>query len=111
MEDRFLVTLIMHFFIAMGVLLGGSILGGLAALLVRQPPLDTVLRLSEQLKIWAIVAAIGGTVDVFRILESGVLTGQLSPAVKQLLYIVGAFLGANLGMYLLRWMLQGESGG
>ncbi|MFO7262767.1 MAG: sporulation protein [Bacillaceae bacterium G1] len=108
MEDRFIVTLVYHFFIAFGILIGGTLTGGLGALLMGQPPMDSMLRLAEQLKLWAIVAAIGGALDAFRILESGVLSGQLSPTIKQLLYIFSAFLGANTGMVIIRW-LAGES--
>ncbi len=109
MEDRFISSLIMHFFVAFGVVLGGTFIGGLGSLLARGPPVSSMFKLADQLKIWAIVAAIGGTIDVFRVLETGFLGGQLSPAAKQLCYILSAFSGAHIATLLLRWLLQGES--
>ncbi|MHB1126736.1 MAG: YtrH family sporulation protein, partial [Bacillota bacterium] len=49
------------FFVALGVVLGAALVGSLAAVLVGEPPIRTMTRLAQEIKIWAIVAAIGGT--------------------------------------------------
>jgi hypothetical protein len=100
-RERFLVTLVLTFFIALGVNLGGSLLGSLGALLLRRPPLKTALELSGELKIWALVAALGGTFGVIRTFEAGVLDKQFFNLLRQLLIVGSAFLGAHLGHLLI----------
>ena len=38
-----------------------------------------------------------GTIDPMRVIESNVAVGNLSPAIKQVLYLGFAFLGAHMG--------------
>lgn len=92
---------ILIFFTALGIVLGSSLLGTLAAVLVREPPIGTMLHLAREIKIWAIVAAIGGTFSTFEIIESGLFKGELRPLVKQLAYIFCALLGTQAGYYLI----------
>jgi len=64
MQDQpFFPLFLQSYFIALGVLLGGAIVGGMAAFLTGKPPLTEIYRLSNMIKIWAIVTAIGGTFD------------------------------------------------
>lgn len=95
------------FFTAMGVLLGAALVGSLAAVLVREPPLGAMLRLAREMKIWAVVAAIGGTFSTIEILESGVFKGEIIAVIKQLFYIVSAMAGTHLG-YLIVLAIAGE---
>lgn len=74
----FLSKALIDFFIAFGVVLGGSILAGIGAVVALQSPVDTMQHISEQLKIWAVVAAVGGTIDPIRVIESNFLDGNLS---------------------------------
>jgi hypothetical protein len=106
-SDRFIVTLLLTFCVALGVNLGGSLMGSLGAVLLHRPPLKTMLELSGELKIWALVAALGGTFGVIRTFEAGVLGKQFIDLVKQLLIIGSAFLGAHLG-YLIIMSLGGD---
>jgi hypothetical protein len=99
--DKFLQTLVLTFFVALGVNLGGSFLGALGAVLTRRPPLHTMLDLAGELKIWALVAALGGTFGVIKIFEAGVFDKQFFDLVKQLLLICSAFLGAHLGYLII----------
>lgn len=102
-------TLITTFFIALGVILGGSTLGALAAFLsTQQPPLYTMLELAEKLKIWALVAALGGSFGAFKAIEIGFLSGQPAEIFKQLALITSAFSGAHLGYLLLKYSLGGN---
>ncbi len=108
MGQPFWQTSILDFFIALGVVLGGVALGGMAAFLTGDYPTERMLRLAEQLKIWAMVAALGGTFDTIRAIELNVLGGQIGQAGQQLLFIVSSFIGAHMGTLLIRWLLQAE---
>jgi len=76
--DRYLSTLVLTFCVALGVNLGGSLLGSLGALITRRPPLHTMMELSAELKIWALVAALGGTFSIIKVFETGMFEKQLS---------------------------------
>ncbi len=97
------------FFIAFGVVLGGALLAGIGSVLLWMPPKVRMLQVADSLKIWALVAAVGGTIDPIRVIESHMLVGYLSPAVQQIGYILFAFLGAHMGTELVQWMCR--SGG
>lgn len=99
--DKFWHTLILTFCVALGVNLGGSLVGALGAVLTRRPPLKTMLELSGELKIWALVAALGGTFGVIKVFEAGVFGRQFHDLGKQLLIICSAFLGAHLGYWII----------
>ena len=92
---------VLIFFTSLGMMLGASVVGSLAAVLVGEPPIGTLLKLAREIKIWAIVAAIGGTFSTFEVLESGLFQGEVRAVVKQLLYIISALGGAQFGHYLL----------
>ena len=100
----FTANLLIDFFVSMGMVLGGSLLGGLAALLFHTPPLSVMVRLSEDLKIWAMVATLGGTMDTIKVLESGFLKRDLVPVGRQITYLAVAFIGCQLGALLIRWL-------
>ncbi|GGE76986.1 YtrH family sporulation protein [Priestia taiwanensis] len=108
-KQAFIPLLITSYFVALGVILGGSLLGGLAAFLVGDPPFYWLRRFSEGLRIWAIVAAIGGTFDTFYSFERGIFAGDTKEIVKQLLLILFAMGGAQTGAAILKWFIQ-ESG-
>ncbi|MCL6452207.1 MAG: YtrH family sporulation protein [Alicyclobacillus sp.] len=100
----FAANLAIDFFVSMGMVIGGSLLGGLGALLFHTSPLSIMLRLSEQLKIWAMVSTLGGTMDTLKVLETGFLQRDLYPVGKQLTYLVVAFIGCQVGALLIRWL-------
>ncbi len=101
--------MVIIFFTALGVVLGASIIGAASAVLVRQPPLTTMLRLAGEIKIWAIVAAIGGTFTAIEVLESGIFEGEIKAVIKQLLYLLSGFAGAQLGYFLILYLVGGKS--
>lgn len=84
-------------------------LAGIGAILTLQPPTIYMRSYAESMKIWALVAAIGGTMDPIWVIGSNFLEGQLSPAVKQIFYILSAFIGANAGTQLIVWICSGGS--
>lgn len=100
----FLGNLAIDFFVSMGMVLGGSLLGGVGALLCHTSPLAIMLRLSDQLKIWAMVSTLGGTMDTLKVLETGFLSRDLAPVGKQLTYLIAAFIGCQVGALLIRWL-------
>jgi len=101
---RFLLV----FCTALGVVLGASLIGSLAAVITGGQPIRIMLKLAHEIKIWAIAAAIGGTFTTIEILESGLFEGEPTIVIKQILYIVSAFLGAQLG-YTLIVLIAGGS--
>jgi hypothetical protein len=108
MEQGFWATILLDFFIALGVVLGGAILGGIAAFICNAYPMERMMYLADQLKIWAMVAAIGGTFDTIKSFEVNIMGGQLSLAFQQLIFIISAFIGAHVGTLLIRFFIQGD---
>lgn len=103
----FLEKMTMDFFIAFGIVLGGSMLGGIGAVLILQSPEVWMMRIAGSIKIWAMVAAVGGTIDPLRVIESNITEGYMSPAVKQILYFISAFIGAHAGFSIIEWICKG----
>jgi hypothetical protein len=108
MNEAFVPTFFHSFFIALGVILGGSLLGGLSAFLTGNPPLTEIYRLSNSLRIWAIVSAIGGTFDMMYRFERGLIYGETDNLIKQVLLIMAAFGGAHTGSILIGWLTEGR---
>ena len=104
--ERFLITLIIAFFVAIGVVMGGSFIGGIGAFLVNEPPLKTIATLANSLKIWALVAAIGGTFDMIANLERGFFYGTPTEIIKQILLVMTAMSGAYTGTQIIQWFTQ-----
>lgn len=94
-EAGFMVNFINSYFIALGVLIGGALIGGLGAYLAGEAPLTAITKLANRLKIWALVAAIGGTFDAVYSFERGILEGNTRDIFKQLLLIISAMGGAK----------------
>ncbi len=97
----FYQNVLYNFFISLGVIIGGSIFGGLAATLIGHPPLKTMLELCEKIKIWAIIVALGGTFPSFKVLEIGIFNGEFRSLVKQVIFILSALVGAHIGHKLI----------
>lgn len=102
----FASTAIMNFFIAFGVLIGGCFIGGLGAFLVSRAPLSEMTSLADNMKIWAVVTAIGGTFDTLNRLEKGFLDGTPIEVIKHLLLIVSAMTGAHTAAMIVQWFTQ-----
>ncbi len=94
------------YFISLGVIVGGSIIGSLGSFLAGDPPLHWMIRFAENLRIWAIVAAIGGTFDAVHEFERGIFDGDTKAIIRQLLLILFAMGGAQTGALILRWISQ-----
>lgn len=96
----------MCFFIAFGVVVGGALLAGAGSIFLWMPPRVEMLRVAASLKIWALVAAVGGSIDPIRVIETNVIDGNLALAFRQIGYILLAFLGAHMGTELIQWMCR-----
>lgn len=106
-EQPFFTHLIDSYFIALGVLLGGALIGGLGAFLTGKPIMTVIYGISSQIRIWAIVAAIGGTFDAVYSFERGLFDGDTKDIFKTFLLILAALGGAQTGSILITW-LTGE---
>lgn len=104
--ERFIETFILAFFVALGVVLGGSFIGGIGAFLLNQPPLEMIYNLAHRIKIWALVAAIGGTFDMLSNLERGFFYGTPFEVIKQILLVLSAMSGAYSGITIIQWFTQ-----
>ena len=102
----FLPAFIQSYFIAVGVLLGGAMIGALGAFLSGGQPLTAMYRFAGDLRIWAVVAAIGGTFDTFYVVERGLFLGETKDIVRQFLLILSAMGGAQTGVAIITWLTQ-----
>jgi len=106
MKVAFLPAFIQSYFIAFGVLIGGAVVGAFGAFLTGEPPLTAMYRFAQNLKIWALVSAIGGTFDTFYSVERGLFAGETRDIIKQFLLILSALGGAQTGMIIITWLTQ-----
>ncbi|MDQ0220073.1 YtrH family sporulation protein [Peribacillus cavernae] len=106
MKEAFFPAFANSYFISLGVLLGGSLIGALGAFFTGQAPLTVISRLSDSLRIWAIIAAIGGTFDTVYVFERGLFNGETKDIIKQFLLILSALGGAQTGALLIYWLTQ-----
>ena len=107
--NYFLTKAGLDFFIAFGVVIGGSMLAGIGSVFLLMPPSSMMVSTAANLKIWAIVAAVGGSIDPMRVIESNIMEGHLSPAVLQIGYIAAAFLGAHMGTEMVKLICKGAA--
>jgi hypothetical protein len=103
-----LMKMILNFFVAFGVVVGGSLMGAMGAFLTRQPPIFNMVIFADNLKIWGLVAALGGTFDSFMQIERVFTEGQVSAIIRQIILIISAFAGAHTGTVLIHWLGKGE---
>ncbi len=96
------------YLISLGVILGGTLMGSLGSYLTQGPPAYITLELAEQLKIWALVTALGGTFAPLKALEISFLSGQPGDLYKQIVLIFSAFFGAQSGYLLLKHLAGGR---
>ncbi len=89
------------FFIALGVVIGGSFVGSIGGVIIKQSPLKIMLDIADDLKLYAIISAIGGTFTNLRMLEGVLFKGDLFIIFQQFLILLSAFFGAQLGYWLI----------
>ena len=96
-----LARIVPVFFIALGVVLGGSFIGSIGGILIHQSPLKIMLDIADNLKLYAILSAIGGTFANLRLLEGVFFQRNLMIIIQQILVLISAFFGAQLGYWLI----------
>lgn len=104
MEERFFASFIHCFFIAFGVIIGGTILGSAGSFFTGEAPLTAMSRIAQSLKIWAIVAAIGGTFDAIENFQKGFLDGSTLDLLKQVMFIISAMIGVKAAILIISWI-------
>src|SRR6056297_1785341 len=99
--------LLIIFFTSLGVVLGGAIIGSLGGTLSNQAPFKIMLELAKEIKLWAVVTAIGGTFSNLKLFGGGLLEGRFLLIIKQFILLTTAFLGAQLGIWLITVLTGG----
>ncbi|MFW6023033.1 MAG: YtrH family sporulation protein [Halanaerobiaceae bacterium] len=89
------------FFIAFGVVLGGSFIGSIGGVLIHQSPLKIMIDIADDLKLYAIISAIGGTFTNLRMLEGVFFERDPLIIVQQFLILLSAFFGAQLAYWII----------
>ncbi len=91
-------------FLAMGVTLGGGLIGAFGSWMVSQGPGDPVTT-AYRIRIWAVAIAIGGTLTAFENLERGLASRALPMLLADSFGIIAAYFGAQWGYWLIRWLV------
>ncbi|MET3196418.1 YtrH family sporulation protein [Bacillus sp. OAE603] len=99
----FIPTLISMYFIALGIIIGGALIGSIGYYVIGEPPLSKMYDLSMSLRIWAIVGAVGGTFDTFYSFEKGLFAGETVEFIKQIFMIIAAMGGTHTGTIIIQW--------
>lgn len=92
---------LLPFCTALGVVIGASIIGSIGTLITYGSPAQTMMDLAKNVRIWALVVAIGGTFSTIRIIESSILDGQFTTLLRHGVVILGAFTGSYVGHWLI----------
>ncbi|NLM10423.1 MAG: sporulation protein [Clostridiaceae bacterium] len=95
-------NLINHFLVAFGVVFGAGCFSGIAAVINDRPPMKAMGDMSSFVKVWAIAIALGGSFDSLEMFEKGILQGQIRLMIREVIYIIVAMIGANLGAYIIK---------
>ena len=88
-------------FVSMGVVIGGSLFGGVSAIVTGRPPIATIQELARTIKLWAVVVAIGGSFPTIQAIETGLLAGQPGVLLRQAAVVLAGLGGAQMGQWLV----------
>lgn len=108
MIGELLKGLLLPFFTALGVIVGASFIGGLAALFYAESPFHRMQTLAADVKLWAIVVVIGGTFPTLRALDSGLFGGEFIHLIRQAALIIAGFLGSQAGFWIVMTVTGGR---
>ena len=106
--NKLTATIILTFFISLGVMLGGCLIGSLGAALSDRPPMNTMVELAGKIKIWALVSALGGSFGIFEAFDTGLTGGYPLQIIQQFMLLLSAFAGAHLGYLLINALAGGR---
>ncbi|MCK9222072.1 MAG: YtrH family sporulation protein [Limnochordia bacterium] len=105
---RIIKELLLPFFTALGVILGGALVGSLATVLTYGSPLATMNHLAKACKLWAVVVAIGGTFQTIKAIEIGLVDGEVFAVARQFCILISAFSGALIGYWIIITLTGGD---
>lgn len=91
------------YFLALGVTLGGGLLGGLGQWMVGKMESDPA-QIAFRIRIWAVAVAIGGTLTAFEHIERGLAEWSLPKIVRDAVMIVSAYWGAQSAFWWIKWL-------
>lgn len=100
----FFRSIIYSFLISFGVMIGACLFAGIGAIITKSPPLKTMIDLARSIKIWAVAVGLGGTFYALEVIQDGILKGDIRALIKQVVYILAALIGANLGYLVIKLM-------
>ena len=100
--------LALAFFTALGVILGGALIGSLPGFLTPEPPFYRMQKLATDMKLWAVVVALGGTWPTLRAVDSGLFQGDVAALVRQGMTIAASLCGAQVGYWIIFTLTGGE---
>ncbi len=93
-------------FLALGVTVGGGLLGALGHWLAGHPHDANATEIAFRIRIWAVAVAIGGTISALEHFEHSLASRALWDLARGSLALMAAYGGAELGYWLVRaWML------
>lgn len=101
--------LALAFCTALGVILGGALIGSLSALVTPESPFYRMQKLAGDMKLWAVVVALGGTWPTLRAMDSGIFRGDIATLLRQLAMLTAGFSGAQIGYWIITTLTGGES--
>lgn len=96
------------FFTALGVVVGGCFIGSIGSLITTGSPFHTMLVLAKPIKLWAVLAAIGGTFPMIQALDSGIWSGEIRVMLQHLSILISSLVGASTGYWLIFTLAGGE---
>lgn len=105
-SNKFVLDLVLSFFVALGVVIGGSLMSGVGTIITGGLPLNTMQAVAGRLKLWGTIAALGGSFATFRSLESSLIGGPVT-FLLQVVYIISAFTGGHVGYIVIRSVTGG----
>ncbi len=96
------------FFTALGVVLGGCLVGSLSALFTFNSPFHTMLIIAKPIKLWAILTAMGGSLSAIQAIDTSVWSGEVRLLLHQLVVILSSFFGASVGYWIILTLAGSE---
>lgn len=92
-------------FLALGVTLGGGLLGALGHWLAGQQASADASQIAFKIRIWAVAVAIGGTITALENFQKSVASRAMVDLIRGGITLLAAYAGAALGYWLIRWWM------
>ncbi len=83
-------------------------MGSLGAALGNSPPMNSMVEVAGKMKIWALVAGLGGTFSFIEAFEYGLIGGHPGQLLQQFIFLCSAFAGAHIGYLIITYLAGGR---